>query len=54
MESRLKLIGQKLNNSDDTISQIGYEFGYVDESHFYKSFKRFYGMSPSAYRKDAH
>jgi len=54
MESRLKLIGQKLNNSDDTISQIGYEFGYVDESHFYKSFKKFYGMSPSEYRKNAH
>lgn len=50
-QCRLELIGQKVAKSELSFSEIGYQFGFVDESHFYKVFKKFYGMSPTAYRR---
>lgn len=47
---RLEVIGKKVENSKLSFSELAYQFGYVDESHFHKSFKKFYGMSPSDYR----
>ncbi|HEY1055859.1 MAG TPA: AraC family transcriptional regulator [Emticicia sp.] len=34
-----------------TISEIADEFGYTDESHFCKQFKKFTGSTPTAFRK---
>ncbi len=48
---RLKLIGEKVARTELTFSEISGGFGYVDESHFYKSFKKFYGQSPTEYRE---
>jgi len=50
-ECRLQLIGKKVQESEMSFSEIAYQFGYVDESHFYKSFKKFFGVSPTVYRK---
>jgi len=50
-QCRLQLIGKKVQESERTFSEIAYQFGYVDESHFYKSFKIFFGVSPTVYRK---
>lgn len=47
---RLRATAHLLIHSTDTISQICRSFGYADESHFYKSFKKQYGLSPSDYR----
>ncbi|MCT3924055.1 helix-turn-helix transcriptional regulator [Elizabethkingia anophelis] len=48
---RLELIGEKVTKTNLSLSEIAFKFGFVDESHFYKNFKKFYGMSPSNYRK---
>jgi len=48
---RLEVIGEKVAKSKLTFSEIAFQFGFVDESHFHKSFRKFYGMSPSNYRK---
>lgn len=50
---RLRATAHLLIHSSDTISQIGRSFGFADESHFYKSFKKYYGLSPSDYRVEA-
>lgn len=50
-QCRLELIGKKVQESEMSFSEITYQFGYVDESHFYKRFKKFYGVSPTQYRK---
>lgn len=50
-ECRLKSIGEKVIKSDLSFSEITYQYGYADESHFYKSFKKYYGVSPTDYRK---
>jgi len=51
-QCRLQLIGKKVQESEMTFSEIAHQFGYVDESHFYKGFKKFFGVSPTLYRKD--
>jgi AraC-like DNA-binding protein len=48
---RLKLIEARLKFSDLRINEIAGEFGFTDESHFNKFFRKQRGISPSAYRK---
>lgn len=48
---RMELIAKKIRESELSLSEIAFQFGYVDESHFYKSFKKHYATSPSEYRK---
>ncbi len=50
--SRMKLIEERVTNSDLSFSEIAYEFGFVDESHFNKSFKKYFEISPSEYRRE--
>ncbi|MCX2452357.1 AraC family transcriptional regulator [Pedobacter sp. PLR] len=50
---RLRSTAHLLIQTADTISQICRSFGYADESHFYKRFKKEYGLSPSDYRLKA-
>lgn len=47
---RLEVVGKKVLKSKLSFSEIAYQFGYVDESHFHKSFRKFYGVSPTGYR----
>ncbi|PLK43416.1 AraC family transcriptional regulator [Emticicia sp. TH156] len=48
---KMKLIETRLLFSRLTISEIADEFGYTDESHFCKQFKKFTGSTPTAFRK---
>jgi AraC-like DNA-binding protein/mannose-6-phosphate isomerase-like protein (cupin superfamily) len=48
---RMKLIEARLKFSDLRINEIAGEFGFTDESHFNKFFRKQRGVSPSAYRK---
>jgi len=42
---------QLRKNKYDKLSDIAYENGYADQSHFIRSFKEFTGVSPFDYRK---
>ncbi|RPE07935.1 AraC family transcriptional regulator [Chitinophaga lutea] len=48
---KLSLIEIRLRHSDMRLNEIAGEFGFTDESHFTKTFKKHKGVSPSAYRK---
>jgi AraC-like DNA-binding protein len=48
---KTKLIEHRLQFSDKRINEIADEFGFTDESHLNKYFKKQKGSSPSAYRK---
>lgn len=49
---RLRLIEARLKFSDKRINEIAGEFGFTDESHFNKFFRKNNGVSPSQYRKN--
>jgi AraC-like DNA-binding protein len=46
---RMLLAGDRLKNSDDSISMIALSLGYESESAFGKAFKRVMGCSPKQY-----
>jgi AraC family transcriptional regulator, L-rhamnose operon regulatory protein RhaS len=48
---KMKLIEIRLLYSQLTVSEVADEFGYLDESHFCKQFKKFTGRTPTAFRK---
>lgn len=48
---KLSLIEIRLRHSDMRLNEIATEFGFTDESHFTRTFKKRRGISPSAYRK---
>ncbi|WP_459641404.1 AraC family transcriptional regulator, partial [Flavobacterium sp. CGRL2] len=48
---KTKLIEHRLQFSDKRINEIAYEFGFTDESHFNKFFRKQKGYSPSEFRK---
>jgi two-component system response regulator YesN len=49
-EIRMKKALDLLHRSDYTITEIALLIGYTDISHFSKTFKNFFGKSPSEYR----
>jgi AraC-like DNA-binding protein len=48
---KLRLIETRLLHSDMRINEIAYELNFTDESHLNRTFKKYKGMSPSAFRK---
>ena len=50
-EIKTKLIEHRLQFSEKRINEIAYEFGFTDESHFNKFFRKQKGYSPSEFRK---
>jgi len=50
---RMLLAGDRLNNSDDSISVIALSLGYESESAFGKAFRRIMGCSPRQYGRGA-
>lgn len=53
-EVRLKEAERLLRKSDKSVSEIAYETGYENRSHFYRIFKEKYGMTPMEYRESCH
>ena len=50
-ELRINSAASQLVHTDAKIFSIALENGFNNLSHFYLQFKKFYGMSPAAYRK---
>ena len=49
---RMKRVGQLLYATDLSIWEVAQRCGYQSESTFYRTFHKFYGVSPSAYRSN--
>lgn len=49
--NRLSVAAARLTDSDESVAGIAVACGYFDQSHFCRQFKRFAGMTPSAYRR---
>ncbi len=49
--SRIRLVEQRLTQSNLTISEIAAELGYTDESHLSRQFRKHHGTSPTAFRR---
>lgn len=52
VDARLSLAATLLQNSDISVSAVAAASGYTDDIHFAKSFRKLYGASPRAYRKE--
>ena len=50
VKRRTELVAQKLQTSDDSISEIGYDCGFSSPAHLSRAFKARFGLSPSQYR----
>lgn len=50
---RMQVAGAKLVKTNDKISQIAKDVGYLSESKFSKAFVNFYKITPRQYRKNA-
>lgn len=48
---RLEASEYLLNHSEYSIKEISFRLGYSSQFHFSNEFRRFYGLSPLAYRK---
>lgn len=50
LKYKLKLIENRLKYSSLSVSQISHEFGFTDESHLNKTFRKHYGLPPGVFR----
>ncbi len=48
---KMKKAAELLMNPDTTITQVSYETGFSDPDYFSKSFKNFFGETPTSYKK---
>jgi AraC-like DNA-binding protein len=53
LERRLQHSASLLHSTAMNITEIAFECGFEDLSHFSKAFKEKFGLNPSAYRKEA-
>lgn len=53
LQLRLHASLELLRDTDDEISSIALDLGFADHSHFTVSFRRRFGITPSAYRRGA-
>ncbi len=51
IKHKIKLIEARLLYSSMTLAQIADEFGYTDESHLCKQFRKYTGYTPSTFRR---
>ena len=48
---KMNIIAQRLTYSEYSLAQIAYEFGFTDESHLSRQFKKHFDTSPAEYRR---
>lgn len=49
---KLRLIERRLKYGQHSVKQVTDDFGFTDESHFNKFFKKHTGMNPTAFKKE--
>ncbi len=47
---RVEFASQRLNTSHDRLSDIAFDAGFADQSHFTNTFRRLVGMTPATFR----
>lgn len=52
MELKLKKAGRLLDTTELPVAMISSSLGFEDQMDFSKTFRKKYGMSPSAYRQE--
>jgi len=50
---KLRLIETRLRYTDMQMNEIVHEFGFTDASHLNRLFRKYKGVSPSAFRRTA-
>ena len=53
LKYKLKQAENRIKYSEQSISQIAHEFAFTDESHFNKTFRKYYGQGPRDFRKQS-
>lgn len=53
MRLRLQLARRQLTESNDTVGKIAQASGFYDQSHFTRAFKKYTGLTPLTYRRQA-
>ena len=51
MRRRMLAATDELTSTDKSVTQIAYDMGFNDSNYFSRSFRRFTGITPTAYRK---
>lgn len=49
---KIEMIKNRIKNSENSLSEIAVEFGFIDSSHFNKFFKRHTAINPLGYKKE--
>ncbi|HJV40880.1 AraC family transcriptional regulator [Caulobacter sp.] len=52
MRQRLERARRMMLTSDDSLAQIAYACGLCDQAHLTRAFRKHYGYSPAAWRRD--
>ena len=50
---RIKQSAISLFDTSDPIKKIAIDWGFIDSSHYTKTFEKFFGLSPSEFRKQS-
>lgn len=50
LSRRVRLAADEIAKTSTPLTQIAIHFGFYDQSHFSKSFRQYFGMSPGAWR----
>ena len=53
MQRKMEVAAERLLSTPDSIMDIAFRLGFSELPGFSKSFKKFHGVSPAAFRKDA-
>ena len=53
-EKRIRLAGELLRRQDMTISMVANSVGFGNYSYFTEQFKKYFGVTPREYQKQAH
>jgi len=52
VQRRVERARRRLEGSDESVAEIAFECGFANQEHLTRMFKRVYGITPGAYRKD--
>ena len=52
VQRRVELAKRRLEATDASIAEVAFDCGFANQEHLTRVFKRFFGVTPGAYRKD--